>query len=178
MIQIYDNFMPTPIQYQWELALLESNFSWTYLKDATRPNDGNIDINNRVESFGNTLFDQSENYISPEFPQFYGGIFIINDVIEKSYHDMYRFRVGLIVPDIKKRLHHNIHTDFSFDHTTALYYVNDSDGDTFFFDNDKNIVERITPKKGRMVVFDGNQLHASSSPTSNVRVAININYIN
>ena len=60
----------------------------------------------------------------------------------------------------------------------CLYYLNDSDGDTFFFDNyeDLNIIERITPKAGRMVMFD-NGIHHSSSPPqkSNARFVINSN---
>lgn len=169
--------MPTPIQYQWELALLKSNFSWNFLVDATSPNQYELDSVSAVNSFGSILFDKSDNYISPEFPQFYGGLFIINDIINKKIDDLYRFRVGLFYPVVEKKLHHKKHTDFSFNHLTVLYYVNDSDGDTFFFDDDGNIIDRIKPKKGRIVAFDGKQLHASSSPSENIRVAVNINYI-
>ena len=52
-------------------------------------------------------------------------------------------------------LHNNMHTDMKCPHTVCLYYVNDADGDTFFFDKNREIVDRVTPKKGSMVVFDG-----------------------
>lgn len=68
------------------------------------------------------------------------------------------------------------------DYTTAIYYVTDADGDTILF-NKKNgyegplkIKERITPKKGRIVLFEGNTLHAACPPISNKpRIVVNIN---
>ena len=57
---------------------------------------------------------------------------------------------------------------------TALYYVNDSDGDTCFFDADHNVTHRIPPKKGSMVVFESNKFHSSSSPiNSEYRIVMN-----
>lgn len=57
---------------------------------------------------------------------------------------------------------------------TAIYYVNDSDGDTYFFENYLEITNTITPKKGRMVLFDSNKLHSSSSPiNSEYRIVMN-----
>ena len=61
-----------------------------------------------------------------------------------------------------------------------LYYVNDSDGDTFFFGDKigKNIEKRVSPKKGRLVVFDGNHYHASSPPQNEKsRCVINANIL-
>lgn len=68
------------------------------------------------------------------------------------------------------------HVDFlDFEHTVFLYYVNDSDGDTIFFDKDLNITDRISPKKGRVVIFDGKTLHTGSHPVdSKYRFVINI----
>jgi hypothetical protein len=65
---------------------------------------------------------------------------------------------------------------------TLLYYVNDSDGDTIFF-NEKyskttsnlSINTRIQPKSGRSVIFDSNFYHCSSPPVKNdLRCVINL----
>ena len=86
-------------------------------------------------------------------------------------------RFGMYLPILNAPLHNNMHMDMSIPHTVALYYVNDSDGDTFFFDKDKQIVDRVTPKKGRVVVFDGLTLHASSMPSKDYRISMNIGYV-
>ena len=66
------------------------------------------------------------------------------------------------------------HTDMVDDHIVAIYYVNDSDGDTFIFDNNNKILKRITPKKGRFLLFDGSLKHAGSHPYySKYRVVVN-----
>jgi hypothetical protein len=68
------------------------------------------------------------------------------------------------------------HTDYDYKHYVLLYYVNDSDGDTFIFKKDNNILKKIKPKKGRFLFFDGNLLHASSSPIiSKYRIVVNFN---
>ena len=74
---------------------------------------------------------------------------------------------------------HNYHRDQEVPHIVALYYVNDTDGDTFFVDeNDHSkIIHRETPKKGKCVVFEGlHAFHASSSPSKTIRSTLNINY--
>ena len=61
---------------------------------------------------------------------------------------------------------------------TAIYYVNDSDGDTLFFDNEKNIVHRQTPKANTLVIFDGETYHAPQLPlVTDKRIVININVL-
>jgi hypothetical protein len=62
-------------------------------------------------------------------------------------------------------------------HKVALYYVNDSDGDTILFNDKLDIVRRVKPKKGRILLFNGDTLHTSSHPTkSDYRMCINIDY--
>ncbi len=64
---------------------------------------------------------------------------------------------------------------------SLLYYVKDSDGDTFFFNEtwrDKKALtlkQRVSPKKGKAVVFDSSAWHASSNPRqSQNRVVLNL----
>ena len=72
---------------------------------------------------------------------------------------------------------HNSHVDQLHKQCiVALYYPNKSDGDTFFFDDDQNIIHRETPERGKIVVFDGSQYHSSSSPSKTTSFTLNINY--
>ena len=72
------------------------------------------------------------------------------------------------LPKSNDNTFHYPHIDDSEENVyTALYYVNDGDGDTYFFDNELKITNTVTPKKGRMVLFNSNQLHSSSSPVRN-----------
>jgi hypothetical protein len=41
------------------------------------------------------------------------------------------------------------------------------------FDDDEKIVARISPKKGRVLLFDGKIKHASSQPKNSKRIIIN-----
>ncbi len=67
------------------------------------------------------------------------------------------------------------HPDFlDKDFITILYYVNNSDGDTFFFEGSE-CVHRSSPIKGTAVMTPSCMWHAGSSPTkTETRVVINM----
>jgi hypothetical protein len=107
-----------------------------------------------------------------------GSLTILNDMLNASrLQGFYKIKANLLLKsagDVDK--HHTPHVDQAWDHFTAIYYVNDSDGDTFFFDNEGKIMERETPKKGKIIIFSGDTFHASSTPRQTlVRSVININ---
>ena len=83
----------------------------------------------------------------------------------------------------------------SNDNWAAIYYMNDSDGDTYFFKdgiekftqamkdkdastfNNFKIKSRIAPKKGKLIAFPMDQVHAGSHPIeSDFRAVINYNF--
>jgi len=68
-----------------------------------------------------------------------------------------------------------IHPDIECNRTfTVLYYVNDSDGDTLFFDKD-NLIKCTAPVKGTGVIFPSTTWHAGACPTkTDTRTVINI----
>lgn len=82
------------------------------------------------------------------------------------------------------------HVDNSAAHWVVLYYVTDSDGCTVVSDREftretgtipdlpvsaYNVVQRIEPRQGRMVIFDGRFYHSAEQPRFNNRCVININ---
>lgn len=92
---------------------------------------------------------------------------------------------------------HKPHLDYYLPHWTFLYYVNDSDGDTFIFDQvsepvDLNVwprkepvypskftvADRVTPKAGRLVIMDGLLYHSSSAPAEHGdRMTLTFNFM-
>jgi hypothetical protein len=57
---------------------------------------------------------------------------------------------------------------------SLIYYINDSDGPTYFFNKQGTCTDKVYPKKNRCVLFPSNVFHASSSPIlSDRRLVIN-----
>ena len=85
--------------------------------------------------------------------------------------------------------HNGIHVDMDVDHYACVYYVNDSDGDTIVYEQNRYDTiagsqhvelkehKRVTPKQGRMVLFDGARYHCSSQPKNGYRCIINFDLI-
>ena len=74
------------------------------------------------------------------------------------------------------------------EHLVVLYYVNDSDGDTVIYKQkynqkenkipymkDMEELKRITPKQGRVIMFNGDNFHTAQQPIKNVRCIVNYN---
>jgi hypothetical protein len=80
------------------------------------------------------------------------------------------------------------HVDHSYSHLQMIIYLNDSDGDTLLFDKvcdfqspakqtvvelgEENIMHRISPKKNRILLFDGSVYHTNYLPSKNYRSII------
>ena len=93
--------------------------------------------------------------------------------------EIHRVKANLLLnyPNWNHSMYHPPHVDVE-DTTqdecnwlSMIYYVNNSDGDTYFFDtwwgediNDMTVIGQCNPKKGRAVVFHSNRYHASSCP--------------
>ena len=65
-------------------------------------------------------------------------------------------------------------------HLVVLYYVCDSDGDTIIYhervkSEKYTIKQRVTPKQGRIVIFDGTLYHTAEQPLHSTRCIVNYN---
>ena len=68
------------------------------------------------------------------------------------------------------------HIDFPTPHTVYLYYVINADGDTLLFKNSK-IINRVSPKQGRLLIFDGSIVHTARQPKKGIRCIINFDVL-
>ena len=92
--------------------------------------------------------------------------------VQNSY--IGRVRLGLITRT-PKTIIHTPHVDFEVPHTTLLYYINKSDGNTLFYNNNK-VIHENEYKHNSMMIFDGAISHSSTTPIKHdTRIALNIN---
>ena len=74
----------------------------------------------------------------------------------------------------------HIDLDEGFEHIVVLYYVIDSDGDTIIYNERTESdtyteKQRVSPKQGRVVIFEGGQYHTAEQPTKGTRCIVNYN---
>ena len=65
-------------------------------------------------------------------------------------------------------------------HLVVLYYVCTADGDTVIYNERKESdiyteKQRVTPKQGRVVLFDGSHYHTAQQCTNKIRCIVNYN---
>lgn len=81
--------------------------------------------------------------------------------------DFLRIKANLLLPMSNRPPFHPPHVDTTEEgYLSVVYYLHDSDGQTFFFGDDNRTV---TPKANRAVLFDSNIRHASSNPIATHR---------
>jgi hypothetical protein len=76
---------------------------------------------------------------------------------------------------------------FAFIGNSAIYYVNDNDGDTILFkekyvsgivDTSKKTIDySVEPTRGRILIFDGLTFHTGKIPSNNIKLLLNFNFV-
>ena len=192
IIQI-DDVIPKLYQDQLEAEIASDRFPWFFLQESARRSQAAEGMQTQYSGFTNTPFhvnDQGVTAPSPLTALLLPVLFTFCDKAKIPFTNLLRIRLGLFPRTMVDVPHHNPHVDFYVPHMNALYYVNDSDGDTFVFNETSQevsleqsvvytregrftIAERVPPKKGRMIGFDGKYYHASMHPMkSPSRIAI------
>ena len=187
MLEIFDDIIDKPLQEKIKSTLLKSSggdFPWFFLDDVTsalpttqsRPGFYHLFCQN---------FQDNSTFYSMTKPI----IWNVVDKLKLKLPSIYQSRAFLQVPlSLKDYTVDNAHVDYSRPHLVILYYVMDSDGDTIIYDKKwkegtmeattemtkKMLIKKtITPKQGRVVVFDGHYWHTAEQPKYNNRCIIN-----
>ena len=183
---VIDDIIPVDLQDRFHETLINYP-SWRFVKDMSY---ANYDM--EFPSYGfNMMFKHPDHgIVSPLYEAI--SVPIANAIAERiNFKDIHFNRAFLQLP-LEQRFvkeHNGIHLDLPEDHYACVYYVNDSDGDTIVYEQTRHNTEcgsqnveltehkRVTPKKGRVVIFDGARFHCSSQPRNSYRCIINFDLI-
>lgn len=196
MIEIYDNIISSALSHEIDKEIHSVNTIWNY-DEKTVSGNINLQDKNILDSY--QFRSVVKHYDEISDGKIYSLVLEMLKQIGKNTKyllaDPYRVKINLIPQaiNLKKGNYHFPHVDSDLDHYVLLYYVNDSDGPTYIFNqtteeygmsqiekfNTFTVKEKVEPKKGRFVLFSGAHYHASSSPIENLkRTVININFNN
>jgi hypothetical protein len=109
------------------------------------------------------------------------------DALNMKLEHIRRIKINLLQQQDFPKDHYNIAHHDEGDGYSLVYYINDSDGDTFLFNeyymenekypDDLTVFKRVSPKKNTAVLFDSNRMHASSNPKlTSERCVINFTF--
>ena len=186
-IIVIDDFVTLEYQekIKQELIGLDNDFPWFYTEDVTSAGDYDsqyrpamnhqyvfMDDNDisQIESVYHHLFTPllSKACQHLKMPQ--------TEVIQgRSFLQFPLANVDTSVADTP-----HIDLDEGDEHIVVLYYVIDSDGDTIIYNERTESdtyteKQRVSPKQGRVVIFEGGQYHTAAQPTKGTRCIVNYN---
>lgn len=190
MIKILDNLTSKSNVNHLEQILL--NHPWYYLKDTAY--NRTIDDHTPYEmSWVHFLYNEEES-LSDLKPLAEAILIKALDQANLPISKLIRIRAGMSTRT-PYPVRHTPHVDWDDNHMSAVYYVNDADGDTVFFKETRdetlsinsyewgkhnafNVAQTISPKSDRIVIFNGLTYHASSTPCdTDYRLVINYNWL-
>jgi len=173
-------------------VVFDRQFSWYYSSTAYASESGKSLYDN---SYSHLVLDDGKAY-NQAGDMLAISLYNLGDVIQHDIKKILHIRIGSI-PVTPKPIIHTPHVDMEFPHKTALLYLNDSDGDTIFYNlkyptssrlDSQNyylqnkekikIEEVVKPEKNKFIWFDGLDYHSSTSPTEvDRRIVVTFNYI-
>lgn len=179
-----DDVIPKLYQDQIEAELTSDRMAWYFRLEPGRTVSvlGASTQEANYSGFTNTVFhfEDPSPAPSPVTALLLPVLLMFCERTQRPFNRLLRIRLGLY-PRIMADATHHPHVDFYFPHYNALYYVNDADGDTVLYQETFDEVpksmlpgylregrftfgKKVSPKKGRMLGFEGKQYHASMHP--------------
>lgn len=189
MITVLDDFLPEDEFEKLQTTMLGPDFPWYFMPTVSRPPGSYMPPGSmETPGFHHTFYSSIDNNKAYTIKIISALLDKIN-AYENGQIDFVRIRASLKTH--KKGFtdqHYNLpHVDYHFPHKSVVYYVNESDGDTWMFNEEFKqfpepdiftVKQRITPKPNRLIIFDGLCYHTASNPiNSDSRMIININYV-
>lgn len=174
-IEVYDDIVPKKLVDDLEDYIITKSSCPLYYVS----NISGID-NDKTYGFSYNILDAYNKNLKDErfIYRFLQPVYYLSSYLKSNLTEIIANRVFFQPPSTNPGMRRSgIHVDLVEPHYVCLYYVNDSDGDTVFFDDDKETeIKRVSPKKGRIAFFDGSIPHCTSLPADNLRVILNTDF--
>ena len=198
---VIDDFLLPPYAQSIYEMMKSNSIAWSFPKDSIGNYDPNKDYGYYTEeptkshlqlthtfARDNEIISDYYKHLEPLFEMYYNCGFGRPDYIARIKANLLlQYEGAKLQPPHTDSVSINLQTGeeiYSNNRKTLLYYVNNSDGDTVFYnerytgENEKigklTVQKRVKPVKGRAVIFDSNQLHSSSIPTDKrYRIVLN-----
>jgi hypothetical protein len=192
-IWVFDDIIPIEQQETIKNTLLGPQFPWRFVDDVT--GGGSQD---KRPAFSHTFISDGAirtnqafvNVLQPLWKNCMGKV--MEKTSTQGNYSALKARSFLQLPlaNLTGSEYDSHHIDMMQEHFAFLYYVCDSDGDTVLFENmysrdNPNSPEpgelkekmRVTPKQGRVVIFDGYYWHTATQPSKGIRCVINTDVV-
>lgn len=186
-MQLFEKFLTKEQEDAIERAMLQLPWYFTTIED-----DMNDISDNTPVYFVNLIGCSPHGTTADDIKPFVPILQRLEELTGREYMNrICRVKANLYTkrPDLREGHYHKPHLDFYNNDTKLgdegevfLYYANDSDGDTFFFEEKRidtenpTLIRRVPHRKGTALLFDNRTLHASSSPRV-TEYRVNINFV-
>lgn len=189
MIEVYDDLFDSKTQDKIENFILDSKASWFFSPKTCDVGYEKHRCIEDVPQIGRLFKLDDDNVNDFDYTPFTNVLryYHKKKIVRCKSNIIFQQKLGFFE---EKRKVNMPHVDLYFPHMVMLYYVNDSDGDTVIYKEKhsgngkmsfpESLTEkkRISPKRGRVVIFDGLYYHTSSSPRKNpYRCVINFDLV-
>ena len=189
-ILVIDDFIDEEYQEDIKDVLLGKEewddllFPWNYIDDVTAAfeddNQGRPGLSHVYVEYND---DKTSDIISDFHDLYIPLLELACDTLEIPSARIIQGRSFLQFPlNLKSKEDDTPHIDLDEGerHIVVLYYVKDSDGDTIIYNertesDTYTIKQKVTPKQGRVVIFDGGQYHTAQQAVNTVRCIANYN---
>jgi len=185
-VLVYDNIIPKDLQEEI-IDKMYNKFAWYFVPDIT---EGKSDVRRQERPGFSHIFYLTPGKVNSDYSPY------VDTLVENTANKLgiKKYKIDQSRGFLQLPLNENFcgteidtpHVDLKGNHLVFLYYVKDCDGDTIIYKqktlkgmNDTyeelEILTRVTPKQGRMIVFDGTHWHTGTQPKSDIRCLINTN---
>ena len=157
--KVQDNFLPKENLENVKKEFFNNYFPWYFQEK--------INVNHKDDDLS---YYMTHNIFINNKASGYWDLFTKNFLVFLDHKEIIRVTVNLR-PRTETIQINELHVDYDYEHKAALFSLNTCDGFTSFDDKQIDSIEN------RILYFEGNKRHASSSCTNaKARFNININY--